>query len=181
MDNIENELIPEENTEAEISEEALDEEDAASEYNDLACHVEKIENELAEANDNYRRLFAEYDNYRKRTAKEKSETFTNATIKCVEDILPVFDSFERAVESECTDENYKNGMLMIYGQLKSFLEKLEVKEVAGVGSEFDPNIHNAIGKTDSEEHPTNTVCQVYMKGYKLGDKLVRPAMVIVAN
>ena len=114
MDYIENELIPEENTEAEISEEALDEEDAASEYNDLACHVEKIENELAEANDNYRRLFAEYDNYRKRTAKEKSETFTNATIKCVEDILPVFDSFERAVESECTDENYKNGMLMIY-------------------------------------------------------------------
>ena len=72
-------------------------------------------------------------------------------------------------------------MLMIYGQLKSFLEKLEVKEVAGVGSEFDPNIHNAIGKTDSEEYPTNTVCQVYMKGYKLGDKLVRPAMVIVAN
>lgn len=181
MDNNEKDMISEENTDAEINEEALDEEDAASEYNDMAVHIEEIENALAEANDNYRRLFAEYDNYRKRTAKEKSETFTNATIKCVEEILPVFDSFERAVESECTDENYKNGMLMIYGQLKAFFEKLDVKEVAGVGSEFDPNIHNAISKADSEEYATNIVCQVYMKGYKLGDKLIRPAMVVVAN
>ena len=92
MENIENELIPEENTEAEISEEALDEEDAASEYNDLACHVEKIENELAEANDNYRRLFAEYDNYRRRTQKERENIYNDAFSDAVTGILPIIDT-----------------------------------------------------------------------------------------
>ena len=189
MENEEKDLISEENTETECDceecncddEEALDEDDAASEYNDTAAQVDELENAMAEANDKYYRLMAEYDNYRKRTAKEKSETFNNAVIKCVEDILPVFDSFERAVESECSDENYKNGMMMIFGQLKAFLEKLDVKEVEGLGAEFDPKIHNAVSQADSEDYASNRVCQVYMKGYKLGDKLIRPAMVVVAN
>ena len=161
--------------------EMQDEQDAVSEYNDTAAQISEMESALAEASDNYRRLFAEYDNYRKRTAKEKTETFSHATMKCVESILPVLDSFERAVESECSDENYKNGMMMIFEQFKDILEKLDVKEVDGLGSEFDPKIHNAISQADSEEYASNRVCQVYQKGYKLGDKLIRPAMVVVAN
>lgn len=166
---------------AEISELEKDEIDAVSEYNDTAAQISEMENALAEASDNYRRLFAEYDNYRKRTAKEKTETYNHATMKCIEDILPVIDSFERALESDCSDENYKNGMAMIFNQFKAILDKLDVKEVDGLGSEFNPQIHNAVSKTDSEDYASNRICQVYQKGYKLGDKLIRPAMVAVAN
>ena len=108
---------------AEISELEKDEIDAVSEYNDTAAQISEMENALAEASDNYRRLFAEYDNYRKRTAKEKTETYNHATMKCIENILPVIDSFERALESDCSDENYKNGMAMIFNQFKAILAK----------------------------------------------------------
>ena len=111
------------------SEEALDEDDAASEYNDLALKTEELENALSEANDKYVRLFAEYGDYRKRTSKEKTETYNNALSKCIENILPVVDSFERSVESECTDENFKNGMKMIFNQLKDILSKMNVTDV----------------------------------------------------
>ena len=107
--------------------EMQDEQDAVSEYNDTAAQISEMESALAEASDNYRRLFAEYDNYRKRTAKEKTETFSHATMKCVESILPVLDSFERAVESECSDENYKNGIYTVAAEADSsriFLKSL---------------------------------------------------------
>ncbi|MCI6560466.1 MAG: nucleotide exchange factor GrpE [Ruminococcus sp.] len=163
------------------SEEALDEDDAASEYNDLALKTEELENALSEANDKYVRLFAEYDNYRKRTSKEKTETYNNALSKCIENILPVVDSFERSVESECTDENFKNGMKMIFNQLKDILSKMNVTEVEALGKEFNPNVHNAISQQDGTDYASGYVCMVYQKGYKMGDKLIRPAMVAVAN
>ena len=165
-----------ENPEAETD----DDDAAASEYNDTASQYSDLEDALAEANEKYVRLFAEYDNYRKRTSKEKIETYGNATAKCVEGILPVMDSFERSVESECTDENYKNGMLMIFNQLKDVLTKLGVEEVESLGAEFDPKVHNAISQQESTDYESNHVCAVYQKGYKLGDKLIRPAMVAVA-
>ena len=158
-----------------------DEEDAVSEYNDTAAQISEMETALAESTDNYRRLFAEYDNFRKRTAREKAETYGNATMKCIETLLPIIDNFERAVETECADENYKKGMTMIFSQFKEFLVKNNVKEVDGVGCEFDPNIHNAISQAESEDYASGIVCQVYIKGYKIGDKLIRPAMVSVAN
>ena len=135
---------------------------------------------LAEANDKYLRLFAEYDNYRKRTAKEKTETYQNASVKCIEKLLPVIDSFERSLEAECSDENFKNGMQMIFGQMKDFLTKMNVTEVEALGAEFDPNVHNAIQQQDGTDYASNHVCAVFQKGYMLGDKLVRPAMVAVA-
>ncbi|MBP3310126.1 MAG: nucleotide exchange factor GrpE [Ruminococcus sp.] len=167
--------MPEELTEAE-----LDEADAVSEYNDVATQYSDLEDALNEANDKYLRLFAEYDNYRKRTAKEKTETYTNASMKCIENLLPVIDSFERSMESECTDENFKNGMQMIFNQLKDFLAKMNVTEIESLGAEFDPNIHNAISQQDGTDYASNHICAVYQKGYKLGDKLIRPAMVVVA-
>lgn len=160
--------------------ETTDEEDAVAEYNDTAAEYSALEDALNEANDKYVRLFAEYDNYRKRTAKEKTETYSNATAKCIEELLPVIDSFERSLEVECTDENFKNGMSMIFGQLKNFLEKMNVTAIDALGAEFDPNIHNAISQQDGTDYASNHVCAVFQKGYKIGDKLIRPAMVAVA-
>ena len=179
----ENKNIPEENTEELIEEnlsETSDEEDAVAEYNDTATEYAKLEDALNEANNKYLRLFAEYDNYRKRTAKEKTETYNNASSKCIEQLLPVIDSFERALEVECSDENFKNGMNMIFGQLKSFLDKMNVTSIDALGEEFNPNIHNAISQQDGTEYESNHVCTVFQKGYKIGDKLIRPAMVAVA-
>ena len=160
--------------------ENLDEADAASEYNDSAAQFSDLEDALAEANDKYLRLFAEYDNYRKRTAKEKTETYQNASVQCVEKLLPVLDSFERSLEAGCTDENFKNGMSMIYNQFTAFLTQMNVTEIEALGAEFDPNIHNAIQQQDDTDYASNHVCAVFQKGYMLGDKLVRPAMVAVA-
>ncbi len=158
----------------------LEEADAVSEYNDTATQFSDLEDALAEANDKYLRLFAEYDNYRKRTAKEKTETYQNASVKCVEKLLPVLDSFERSLEAECSDENFKNGMSMIYNQLTAFLTQMNVTEIEALGAEFDPNVHNAIQQQDGTDYASNHVCAVFQKGYMLGDKLVRPAMVAVA-
>ena len=165
---------------AEECADALDEDDAASEYNDTASQFSDLEDALAEANDKYVRLYAEYDNYRKRTAKEKTETYQNASAQCIEKLLPVLDSFERSLEAECADENFKNGMSMIYNQLKNFMTQMNVTEIEALGAEFDPNIHNAIQQQDGTDYASNHVCAVFQKGYMLGDKLVRPAMVAVA-
>jgi molecular chaperone GrpE len=165
---------------AEECADALDEDDAASEYNDTASQFSDLEDALAEANDKYVRLYAEYDNYRKRTAKEKTETYQNASAQCIEKLLPVLDSFERSLEAECSDENFKNGMSMIYNQLKNFMTQMNVTEIEALGAEFDPNIHNAIQQQDGTDYASNHVCAVFQKGYMLGDKLVRPAMVAVA-
>lgn len=157
-----------------------DEDDAVSEYNDAASQYAELEEELQETKEKHLRLLAEYDNYRRRTAKEKMETYQNASVKCVEQLLPVIDSFERSLEAECADENFKNGMAMIFGQLKAFLEKMNVTVLEALGEEFDPNFHNAIQQVESTEYESNHVCAVYQKGYMLGDKLIRPAMVAVA-
>ncbi|MBQ8296267.1 MAG: nucleotide exchange factor GrpE [Ruminococcus sp.] len=181
QEELETELSAEETAAEAADEEALDEEDAVSEYNDTAAQVAEMEEALHEANDKYVRLFAEYDNYRKRTAKEKTETYNNASAKCIENILPVIDSFERSLESECTDENYKNGMKMIFNQLMDILGKMNVTEVESLGKEFDPNVHNAISQQADTDYASGYVCAVYQKGWKMGDKLIRPAMVAVAQ
>lgn len=156
----------------ETEEEETDEADAADEM------AEK----LAQMQEQYVRLYAEFDNFRKRTAKEKLETYTDATAKSVEQLLPVLDNFERAIDAPCTDEQYKNGMEMIFTQLKTMLEKMGVTEIESLGAEFNPNIHQAIKRSEAnEEFAENTVCEVFQKGYMLKDRLVRPAMVAVAG
>ena len=169
----------EKNSEAD-SEADADEDDAVSEYNDTAAKYTELEEALDEANNKYLRLFAEYDNYRKRTAKEKNETYQNASAKCIEELLPFIDSFERSLDAECSDENFKNGMNMIFNQLKDFLSKMNVTEIEALGAEFDPNFHNAIQQLEGTDYAGNHVCAVYQKGYMIGDKLIRPAMVAVA-
>ena len=152
-----------------------------SEDNELLEKNEELEKQLNDANDKYLRLCAEYDNYRKRTTKEKTEAYGDATARCIADILPILDSFERAIDAECTDEYFKDGMKMIYNQFLEALKKIGVEEMDAMGKEFDPNIHNAIKQTESEDFSENTVCEVFQKGYTLGDRVIRHAVVAVAN
>ena len=154
----------------------------SEENNDVSKKkIEELEGKLKESDDKYLRLFAEYDNYRKRTTKEKIEAYGDATGKCISDILPVLDSFERAIDAECTDEAFKNGMQMIYNQFTETLKKLGVTEMEALGKEFDPNLHNAIKQVEDENFGENTVCEIFQKGYMLKDKVIRHAIVAVAN
>lgn len=142
---------------------------------------EKLIKELAEQNDKYLRLMAEYDNFRKRSSKEKLDIYPEATAKAVEAFLPMADNFERAAMAETSDEKYKSGVLMIFNQLGDAFKKLGVEVIDRVGEEFDPNFENAVSKIEDENLGENVVASVYQKGYKKGDKVIRPAMVVVAN
>lgn len=175
-DNIDKDIIDEETQEAAETQEM--ENEPAAEETEPAVDYETI---IAEEKDRYLRLLAEYDNYRKRTAKEKTETYGNAVAKTIEEILPALDNFERAIEAETSDESYKNGIQMIFTQLQDILKKIGVTEIEALNQPFDPNIHSAIKQVDDENFGENTVCQVFQKGYKIGDRIIRHSMVAVAN
>ena len=142
---------------------------------------ETLQKELDEQKDKYMRLAAEYDNFRKRSAKERLD-ISNTTIgNTISEILPVFDNFERALNAETTDEKYKSGVEMIFNQFYDTLKKLGVEIIDPLGETFDPNIANAINQIEDDKQGENEVAQVFQKGYKIGDKIIRYAMVTVAN
>lgn len=143
--------------------------------------LELLKKSLSNEKDKYLRLVAEYDNFRKRTAKEKAETFSDATIKAINDMLPVYDNFERALCTECADENFKKGVEMIFNQFTEYFNKIGVEVINPLGEEFNPDIAQAINQVEDENFGENVVSQVFQKGYKLGDKMIRYAMVVVAN
>ncbi|MDD6252147.1 MAG: nucleotide exchange factor GrpE [Oscillospiraceae bacterium] len=142
---------------------------------------EKLTEELKAQKDSYLRLAAEYDNYRKRTQQEKLSIYADATAKAVEELLPLADSVTAALTNTSDDDPHKEGIELIGNQLKKSLEKLGVEAFGETGDTFDPTLHNAISRTDSEELPANSIAMVFQKGYKLKDKIIRPAMVQVAN
>ena len=142
---------------------------------------EKLRAELEAANDKYLRLMAEYDNFRKRSAKERMELSASVKGDTVSEILPLIDNFERALAAETEDLAYKQGVEMIFKQFGDMLTKLGVKPMELVGKEFDPNTAMAVSSIESDEYGDNTVAQVLQKGYTLGDKVIRHAMVVVAN
>ena len=131
--------------------------------------------------DSYLRLAADYDNYRKRTAKEKEASYGNGKADAVEKLLPVYDNLERALNQPTQDEAYKKGVEMTFNQLVSIFSALGVEIFGNVGDAFDPNIHNAVMHTEEEGVEENTITQVFQKGFKMGEKIVRFAMVQVAN
>ena len=141
--------------------------------------VKALEEELKKEKDNYMRLFAEFDNFRKRTSREKTEAYGDSAAKTIGAILPALDNFDRALDAPCEDENFKKGVEMIFTQMNGILEKLGVTEIEAVGAKFDPNLHNAIKQVESEDGESDIVCEVFQKGYKLGDRIIRPAMVAV--
>lgn len=164
--------------------EAADEASAEAtdgESDDSEPEIDPMEQALQAEKDKYMRLFAEFDNFRKRTAKEKSETYQDAVANTVLAMLPAVDSFERAMEAPCTDEAYRSGMEKIYSQMTAIMTKLGVEEIPALNEPFDPKVHNAIRQVEDENFGESTVCEVYQKGYRLGDRIVRCAMVSVAN
>ena len=147
----------------------------------LRAEVESLKKELADEKEKYLRLDAEYYNYRTRSIKEKQEAYDNALCKTVTEVLSVIDNFERAANAECSDENFKKGVDMIFKQYLAILEKLGVSEIPAQGQPFDPNLHNAVSSCEDENLGENTVAAVLQKGYTLGKKVIRHAMVTVAN
>ena len=136
---------------------------------------------LAEAADKYLRLAAEYDNYRKRTAKEKEGIWDEAKARTVAAFLPVYDNLERALKQDTADEAYKKGVELTMKGLQDALTGLGVEVIPALGETFDPNRHSAVMHVDDEEAGENTVVEVFQQGFLCGEKVIRFAMVKVAN
>jgi molecular chaperone GrpE len=176
------EILPEEPA-AEVEEPAAGETPAAEEK------PEKKEDELEELrrrkydalNDRYLRTLAEYDNFRKRSQREKEAVYPSAVAGTVEKFLPVVDSFERALAFECADAEFKKGIVMIYDSLLATLKDLKVEEIGAAGDPFDANLHNAVMHVEDDSLGENVVSAVLQKGYRIGDRVIRYAMVTVAN
>ena len=143
--------------------------------------AEKAMAALKEKEDQFLRLAAEYDNYRRRSQKEKESVWNDAKSETVLAFLPVYDNLERALKQETADEAYKKGVEMTMNQLREVLKKLGVEEIPALGETFDPNVHNAVMHVEDESAGENTVVEVFQTGFKSGDKVVRFAMVKVAN
>ena len=159
------------------AEEGTQEEAEAGE--DKAAEEKKAEEQESER---YMRLMAEFQNFKRRAAREKSDIHAYANEKIIGELLPVLDNFERALETKSEDvEGYAKGMELIFTQLKTALEHAGLAEIPAMGEEFDPNVHNAVMTEDSEEIEDNHISKVLQKGYKLNDKVIRPSMVAVVR
>ena len=143
--------------------------------------IKRLESEIQELKDKYIRIAAEYDNFRKRTAKERENIFTDAYISAIKTILPVYDNVERAIAEPCVDEAYKKGVELIMKQLNSVFEKMEITEVPGVGEPFNPEYHNAVMHVEDGDLDENVVAEVFQKGFIIRERVLRHAMVKVAN
>ena len=180
------ETVPEEEVKAaetEAEPETAAEEKAEAAEQEPAAE-EKIAQELAAEKDRHLRLRAEYDNYRKRTTAEKLQIYDDATARAIKEILPLADSVTQALiqlEGKEVPDEFRKGIELIAQQLKISLEKLKVEPFGEIGDAFDPALHNAVSMTEDENLGENTVAAVYQKGYKIGDKIIRHAMVVVAN
>ena len=141
----------------------------------------KLQSQLDELGDKYQRLAAEYDNYRKRTQKEKLAAFSDAYSEAWLTILPVIDNIERAVGFANDDSEVSKGIRMLKIQCLECLKKAGVEEIKCLGEQFDPTLHNAIAHNEDEETKPNTITQVFQKGYKREDKVIRHALVAVTN
>ena len=162
----------EEKAEGEAAEEAVKEEEEKK-AEEEAKKAEEAESER------YMRLMAEFQNFKRRAAKEKSDIHAYANEKIVGDLLPVLDNFERALSTETEDEGYAKGMQLIFEQLKTALGNAGLEEIKAMDEEFDPNVHNAVMTETIEEKEDGTITKVLQKGYRLKDKVVRPSMVAV--
>ena len=143
--------------------------------------LEKAQKAQAAEHDQYLRLLSEYDNFRKRSRKEKEALYTDVKAETVEKFLPVFDDLERALANETSDEAYKKGVELIMTELRKIMTSLGVEEFGESGDAFDPNAHNAVMHIESEELGENTIAQVFQKGFRIGEKVIRHAVVQVAN
>ena len=148
---------------------------------ETAPEVNPWEEKYNAEHDSFLRLAADYDNFRKRTLKEKEASYGNGKADAIEKILPISDNLERAINQACTDEAYKKGVEMTMNELLKIFGALGVEVFGAAGDAFDPNLHNAVMHIDDENLGENTIAQVFQKGFRVGEKVVRFAMVQVAN
>lgn len=171
------------NTETAADEEVKKEENSdAAKLQELQAKLEEVTNQLQAQKDQMLRTLAEYDNYRKRTDKEKTAIYSDATADVVAKFLPVTDNLTRALEQEnCSLEDLRKGVEMVNNQMLDALSNLGIAVMGEVGESFNPDYHNAVSHIEDEKLEENVVSAVFQKGYRIGDKIVRHAMVQVAN
>lgn len=163
-----------ENLQEEVVEEAVENTEPTAE--------EKLTAEINETKDKLLRVMAEYDNFRKRSQKEKEMAYGDTKASTIAEFLPVYDNFERAMSADATDlDSFKKGIEMIFNQYGETFKKLGVESFGAKGDEFDPNIHNAVMHGEDENLPENSISDVFSTGYKMGDRVIRPAIVKVVN
>lgn len=143
--------------------------------------VNPKQQELDELNDRYKRLLAEFENYKKRSAKERESLYNSLVADIVTPMLPVLDNLEKAAEANTEDTAYKEGINLVLKQFRDVLNSLGVKEIEAEGQSFDPEVHEAVSSVVDEQLGEKVVKDVFRKGYKIGNKVVRHAMVSVAN
>lgn len=143
--------------------------------------INNMKNELEETTDRLKRLMAEFDNFKKRSAKEREGLYNSLLADIVSSFLPVVDNLEKAVNSNTEDEGYKQGIELVLKQFMDVLSSLGVKEIEGVGSAFNPEYHEAVSSVQDENLGEKEIKEVFRKGYKIGDRVIRHSMVVVAN
>lgn len=168
-----------ENIEEETKPEAGEE--SAKEEKDASAKAPGIEEQFAMLNDKYLRLCAEYDNFRRRSQKERESLYGDVKADTLKKFLPVYDNLVRALAQSTADEAYRKGVEMIMNQFNATMEKLGVSEIDCLGKTFDPAFHNAVMHVEDEEKGENEIVEVFQKGFLMGDKVIRFAMVKVAN
>ena len=147
--------------------------------NEEKSELQKKQIELDELDDRYKRVFAEFENYKKRTQKERDGLYNSVLGDIIINMLPILDNLQMAAAAECKDEGYKQGVELVEKQFKEFLGKNNVEEIPAVGEMFDPSVHEAVGSAQDNTKQSGEIVQEYRKGYKLGSKVLRHSMVIV--
>ena len=163
------------------NEELKQEENKVNENCKEDTELNSIKLELEETTDRLKRLMAEFDNFKKRSAKEREGLYNSLLSDIVGSFLPVVDNLEKAVNSNTEDEGYKQGVELVLKQFMDVLNSLGVKEIEGVGSTFNPEYHEAVSLIQDETLGEQEIKEVFRKGYKIGEKVIRHSMVIVAN
>ena len=143
--------------------------------------LQQKQEELDELTDRYKRVLAEFENYKKRSAKERDSLYHSILSDVVSNILPVIDNLEKAVETKTKDENYKQGVELVLKQFQDVLKAQGVEEIEAVGQPFDPELHEAVSSVVDESLGEKIIKEDYRKGYKIGNKVIRHSMVVVAN
>ena len=134
-----------------------------------------------ELDDRYKRVLAEFENFKKRSLKEREGLYNSVLADIILGILPAMDNLENAMKAECKDENYKQGIELVYKQFKDFLEKNGVQEIPAIGETFDPSVHEAVSSVQDDTKGAQEIVQEYRKGYRIGSRVIRHSMVVVAN
>ena len=164
-----------------INENEVEKETAKNEESQKEEKVIITEEKYNELDDRYKRVLAEFENFKKRSQKERELLYNSVLGDIILGMLPAMDNLENAMKAECKDENYKQGIELVYKQFKDFLEKHGVQEIPAIGETFDPSVHEAVSSVQDDTKGPQEIVQEYRKGYKIGTKVIRHSMVVVAN